>query len=170
MYNPDTNTDRLPGLEPENPRKRAPMDLNKLSDTNFGFKYDPQTTTVSKNRRIRVHSFGPNNQKRPTQNLVNLTSTPVNVGPNSYFPQFSSNSHLRSSGNVFFSKQERFRRILGNLNTYQSYLDYSCLGKQISSTKTTEARMSVSKTKKFSQQGLASGFLGTKLSLPHAHY
>ena len=135
-----------------------------------GFSYNPNLEFSSVNRASKVHSFGsvPKNKKSKGQALK--TSTPINIGPNSYHPNYKILSEIKNSANQPFTKKERDLNTHQHKNHYDSGMSYSAIGSQVLSNKRTESKISMAKATTLANN---SGFLDAKMlkmSLPHANY
>lgn len=135
-----------------------------------GYKYDIKTHFLSTRKRQATFSLGARRDEKGKNGLINLTATPINIGPNSYAPRFTTTSQLKSAPKVGFTGDSRFGHQNRLLRMHETYYTYSCLGSQVSSAKLTENKYSFGRFERMSKHGNTASARILKVSLPHAVY
>ena len=171
MFNPKTTVDILdaqdyPGYRNSESVVVGPTDGAK----NPGFRYSPNHDSCSHSKRPVAHSFGSApRRKDPLKNCL-PTSTPVNVGPNSYHPNPVALHSLKAPPNQRFGKQKRVLHSIDLTRLNDSLLDYSAIGRQTDSLKKTGPAVSMGRARKDSRFVGVVDQRSLKLALPHAVY
>jgi len=133
-----------------------------------GYNYNPKVENLSTKKKIPVFSFG-GKPLAKGRSLAKLTSTPINLGPNSYDPNFKKESKVKANPVINFPKAPRFHNAYVPQSQHESYSKYNSIGKQLISTKKTETTVGFGRGKR----GVSAGFMPTstlKIQLPHAKY
>lgn len=143
---------------------------NNVSDTP-GAIYNPNYNP--KHTNAPVYSFGFKRENKNQSALTKLTSTPLNVGPGLYDPDKRSLSTQKNEIHVKFSRTGKMSLENTNQYTHETYEQYSSVGTQMRSRKTTEGRCRFDKASKGATIGIFKQDLSMqmpKMNLPHAHY
>lgn len=135
-----------------------------------GFKYNPNITCLSTRLRQPTFTLGAKRDNGTEGGLVNCTSTPANVGPDSYKPSYDEVSRMHKTPNVRFTSEKRFSGLMKSRQHFETYVAYSSLGNQSSSVKKTGNQFSMGKCQKMSRFGNGTSAKIIKLPLPHAIY
>ncbi len=133
-----------------------------------GYSYNPKPEALSTKKKTPVFSFG-GKPLAKGRSLVKLTSTPINLGPNAYDPNYRKESKVKAEPVINFPKASRFYSAYASQSNHESYAKYHSIGKQLVSTKKTEAIVGFGR----GQRGVSAGFMpknGTKIQLAHAKY
>ena len=168
MYNPETQIEEgrvglMSGIKGHSILAQPVSDPNKP-----GFRYDPKVEKLSTRKRMPIFSFG-GKLLAKGRTLAKLTSTPVNLGPNSYEPNYRTESKVKADPVINFPKAPRFHSAYSSQSTHESYAKYHSIGKQLISTKKTESTVGFGRGKR----GVSAGFMPNntlKLQLAHAKY
>ena len=135
-----------------------------------GFKYDIKTTFLSTTRKLPTFTLGAKRELKGKSALMNQTCTPVNVGPDSYTPQFKTVSHIKSVPKIGFGNSGRFPSLGAIRRPHETFYQYSSIGDQVASAKLTEYRYSHGKADRGANvTGVVSAKM-LKIPLPHAAY
>ena len=102
------------------------------------------------------------------QALKTIGSTPANIGPNRYYPDYNKNSNHYSSPAQSIGKS-RSSCINTKVLNHETYFEYSAIGKQINSKNENKARVTIGRGKREDFVGLSKPKI-LKMSLPHAIY
>lgn len=138
----------------------------------IGFKYNPKLESLSNKKKTVSYSFEKKSKiKTHSSNFGNVTSTDVNLGPNSYLPDFNKLSFVKKMEKVSFSKEDRFFGGNPSKTNYDTFADYSSMGFQMFSSKKNALKATFGNEKKTCQNHLpAQNNLTIKYRLPHAHF
>ena len=126
-----------------------------------------------KHTNAPVYSFGFKREKKGQSALMMPTSTPGNVGPGLYDPDKRSISTQKAEVKVKFNATAKMALEPRKTYVHETYEDYSAIGQQLRSKKTTEGRVKFDKAQKNVSTGVFKQDLATqmpKLNLAHAHY
>lgn len=110
-----------------------------------GFKYDVKTTFLSTTRRLPTFTHGAKRSEKGKSGLAAQTSTPINVGPDSYRPHYDTVSHIKSAPKIGFGSGGRFPSLGPIRRPNETFYVYSGIGRQVASGKLSEYRFSQSK-------------------------
>ena len=143
----------------------------EVSDPSYpGYKYNLSASFLSTRVRVPTYSLGSRGNSKTQSGLLNATSTPVNVGPDSYTPSQNGLSTCRKTERVRFTKEKRFGCQNSAWRIHETFHLYSSVGKQINSMKKTESQFSLGKGRRLENTLNQHAAKICKLSLPHAKY
>jgi hypothetical protein len=141
-----------------------------IAESNLpGYKYNPNINVLSTKHKTPAFSIGNGKAAKSQSCLSKPTSTPANVGPNSYNPVIHTTSLVRSNPKSRFPQAERFQVSDANKCRNETYALYNSVGKQTYSQKRTENIVSVGKGPRAGCAGLLEG-KKLVVRLPHAYY
>ena len=146
------------------------MQLSNSNSNLPGYVYQPKHTYLSNQPRNPTYSLGARREKQTKGGLFNETSTPINVGPDSYQPTVKTLSTLKKFPEINFQKSKRFVDTRQLHKIYETFYVYSSLGGQISSVKKTGNQFSMGKNQRMVTNLNSETNRMTKINLPHAKY
>ena len=134
-----------------------------------GFNYTPHFEASSLVKKSVSHSFRTGNSKN---NLSGLTGdgTPLNVGPNSYNPDYKALNEIKGIVNQKFGTAKRNLQEINGDRYFDTYVDYSSMGIQVASKKKTEREISLGKANKNTSFTGIMDRKVLKVALKHANY
>lgn len=135
-----------------------------------GYQYEAKTTFLSTSKTLPTFTLGAKRDQKGKSGLLNNSATPVNVGPDSYTPQFGTVSHIKSAPKIGFGSSHRFPSLGNGRRPNETFYQYTSFGSQVASAKLSEFRYTLGKGERGANQtGIATARI-LKLSLPHAAY
>lgn len=144
---------------------------NPASDsTNPGYKYNVDCTFLSTRKTLPTFSLGARRSVNGSSGLVNVVSTPINVGPDRYTPQYNTVSGIKCMPKIRVGSEMRFRGNSQNVKLHETYYLYSSIGSQIDSKKLSEHKYSMQRADRMSNNQQFGSAKILKMSLPHAAY
>lgn len=135
-----------------------------------GFNYDVKTTFLSTARRLPTFTVGAKRCEKGKSGLAAQTSTPINVGPDSYRPTYQTVSHIKSAPKIGFGGAGRFPSLGAVRRPHETFYAYSGLGRQVDSAKLSEYRFSQSRAERSAVQAGLAPARTLKVPLPHNAY
>lgn len=146
------------------------MNYPACDPTSPGFKYNVDCNFLSTRKTLPTFSLGARRNVNGDSGLVNVVSTPINVGPDKYTPQYNTVSRIKCMPKIRVGSEMRFRGGSQNLKLHETYYVYSSIGGQIDSRKLTENKYSMQRADRMRNTQQFGSAKILKMSLPHAAY
>lgn len=135
--------------------------------------YDIRRLNDVKYKRPPSYTIGLRREKPGKSVLIKETATGLNIGPNSYHPEYQKLSQITKRPEFSIGKgKKNYLQENGELN-HETFEIYHSMGKQLRSQKVTESRVAFGRGKRGKSACILKSEMSqqtTRLNLAHAHY